>query len=143
MFDTGTLAQYAPENEAQRATLEGSWSQGELREHMQRLLAFVHRNREDILQLAGDAPDAGSMLEATKRRIVDAGAVHPPSEMRDQVKAIQDEIWIRGERGDYDREHIAHEWTSRHAADWRRWRLMEYLFVVDRCAADIVARLAT
>jgi hypothetical protein len=40
--------------------------------------------------------------------------------MHDQAREIRDEIWIRGEHGDQDRTQIAHEWVSRHAANWRR-----------------------
>lgn len=141
MIDTGQLAQYVPDNEAERAALAESWSHGGLRLHMERLLAFVERNRADVLQMAGEYRDRETLLRAVKRRVVDAGTVHASSEMRDQVKAIQDEIWIRGERGEYDREHIAHEWTSRHAASWRHWRLKEYCFVADQCAAEIEQRL--
>ena len=142
MTDDDSPAELGPENEAEIKALESSWANGELSRHVTRLLTFVERNRDDILRLAGGARDGPSLLSTTKRMIVHAGAVHLPSEMRDQVHAIQDEIWIRGERGDYDRRNIAHEWTSRHAANWRRWRLKEYLFVADRCAHDIAARLA-
>ena len=55
------------------------------------------------------------------------------------------------------RRHVAHllAFTDRHrgdiqrlagdplhAANWRRWRLKEYLFVADCCAAEIIDRLA-
>ena len=143
MTDTDDPAEFAPENAAEFTALETSWANGKLRRHVERLLTFVERNRGDILRLAGDACDGEALLSTTKRLIVQAGSVHPPSEMRDQAREIQDEIWICGERGEYDRTNIAHEWTSRHAANWRRWRLKEYLFVADRCAEDIVARLVT
>jgi hypothetical protein len=141
MLDTSTFAPYQPANDAERDTLEAGWSSGKLQRHGTRLLAFVQRNREVILRSAGERRDAEALLNATKRLIIEAGVVHPSSEMRDQVQAIADEIWIRGERGEYDRTYIAHEWTSLHAANWRRWRLKEYLFVADRCAAEIVATI--
>ena len=99
------------------------------------------RHRAAIVQRAGPDADAHALLLAAKQHVILAGAVHPRSEMVDQAREIQDEIWIRGERGEYDRQHIAHEWTSRHAANWRRWRLTEYLYVMDRRARDIVAAL--
>lgn len=117
------------------------WNAGLLRDHVDRVLAFVERNRYAILRVAGPARDHEKLLAITKRLIVSAGAVHAPSEMRDQVREIQDEIWIRGERGDYDHVNIAHEWTSLHASNWRAWRVKEYLFVADRAANDIVATL--
>lgn len=141
MIDPGPLAQYAPANEAERAALAERWSHGELHLHMERLLAFVERNRKEVLRLAGAQHDRETLLTAAKRLVVDAGTVHASSEMRDQVKAIENEIWIRGERGEYDRTHIAHQWTSRHAANWRRWRLKAYCFVADQCASEIEQRL--
>ena len=143
MTDTDDLADASVENEAAIEALEASWANGTLRPHVERLLTFVERNREEILQSCVNVGDGLALLSATKHLIIRAGVVHPPSEMRDQVQEIQDEIWIRGERGDFDRQNIAHEWTSRHAANWRRWRLREYLFVADRCAPDVVARLRT
>ena len=50
----------------------------------------------------------------------------------DQIKEIESEIWIQGERGNHDREQIAAEWTQRHARSWREWRIKEYLFAVER-----------
>jgi hypothetical protein len=142
MIDTGPLAPYAPANEAERTTLAERWAHGELRLHMERLLAFVERNRLEVVRLAKGVRDREVLLAACKRLIVEAGTVHHPSEMRDQMRAIEDEIWIRGERGEYDRVHIAYEWTSRHAASWRQWRLKEYCFVADRCLTEIEERLA-
>jgi hypothetical protein len=134
------LSDIEPANDGERIALELAWARGALDRYLARLLTFVDRNRGEIVQLAdGDAPDA--LVEAAKRVVVRAGAVDLSSEMRDQVQRICDEIWIRGERGDYDRAHITQEWTSLHAANWRRWRLKEYVFVIDRCAGEIVERI--
>lgn len=143
MLDPSALAPFEPTDDTEREALETSWASGKLQQHGARLLAFVQRNRDAILRGAGERRDADALLSATKQLILAAGVVHPSSEMRDQVQAIADEIWIRGERGEYDRTHIAHEWTSLHAANWRRWRLKEYVFVADRCAADLVASILT
>jgi hypothetical protein len=72
--------------------------------------------------------------------IVQVGTVHAQSEMQDQIRAIRDEIWYRGERGDYDRERITQDWATQHANPWRRWRIKEYLYVADRCFNRIVDR---
>lgn len=128
----------APLSDAAAEALARSWDAGELHGHAERVLAFVERHREEIRRLAGDSPAEHALLEAARRLISHAGTVHAASEMQDQMRAIRDEIWIRGERGDYDRENIASDWASQHAANWRQWRVREYLYVVDRCAADIV-----
>ena len=127
---------------AERAALERAWRDGGLDGHAGRVLAFIDRRREEILSRAGATPGAESLLNVIRAFIVETGSIDPHSEMRDQTRAIQDEIWIRGERGEYDRSHIAQEWTSRHAAAWRHWRVQTYLFVVDRLAAELVARLS-
>lgn len=134
-------AGFAPANDAELRTLETAWTEGKLRAHADRLLEFIDRHRSDILLLAGAARDGATLLQTVKLQIVQHGSVCSVSEMRDQARAIRDEIWIRGERGEYDRAHITHEWTSRHAANWRRWRLKEYVFVVERCAPELLALL--
>lgn len=159
------LEKLAPANAGEAVALELSWARGSLDCHVERLLAFVDRNRDDIVQLAAErsrAPDSDEetpsisaraetphaphdavLLDAVKCVVGRAGAVHLASEMRDQLQVIRDELWIRGERGDYDKAHITEEWTSRHAANWRRWRLKEYAFVIDRVAERVLARIAS
>jgi len=141
MQDRHDPAGYTPANDAELRTLEIGWARGDLQEHAVRLVEFVDRHREEILALAGPGADVPTKLATIKRQIVRLESVCSLSEMLDQTRAIRDEIWYRGERGEYDRQHIAHEWTSRHAAAWRRWRLKEYLFVVDRCAEAMLSHL--
>jgi len=134
------LSHYAPANDAERATLEEHWAGGRLQERLTRVLEFVERHREEIrwrASAATAAPDPLAFVETVKRLIIEAGSVHHRSEMHDQVRAIHDEIWIRGERGDYDREFITRNWTSRHAAAWRHWRLKEYVFVANHAVGAI------
>ncbi len=159
------LEKLTPSDADEAVALEIAWARGSLDRHVERLLAFVDRNHDEIVQLAeerartpdpSDAstansarpaephlPDAAALLDAVKCVVGRAGAVHLASEMRDQLQVIRDELWIRGERGDYDRAHITEEWTSRHAANWRRWRLKEYAFVIDRIADRVLARIAS
>lgn len=136
------LSDIEPSNQGEVVALELSWARGSLDGYLDRLLPFVTRHRDEILQLAG-GPQAGApaILASAKRVVARAGGVHLRSEMHDQIQQIRDEIWIRGERGDYDHSHITQEWTSLHAANWRRWRLKEYAFVIDRSAEQIVARI--
>lgn len=132
---------YEPANDAERSTLEASWASGTLQRHLVRLLEFIDRHRDDLRTLAPDPGDSMAIVHAMKRLIIHLGTVHHRSEMDDQVRAIHDEIWICGERGSYDREFIKHDWTSRHASNWRRWRIKEYLFVTDHSVSEIVAHV--
>lgn len=141
MKDRSDPADYAPANDAEWRALQDNWMRGGLHTHAVRLVEFIDRHREEIIALAGPGAEAEAKLRTIKRQIVRVESVCSLSEMRDQARAIQDEIWYRGERGEYDRQHIAHEWTSRHAVAWRRWRLKEYLFVVDRCAESLLTHL--
>ncbi len=142
MMDHLDLSDVEPSNQGEVVALELSWAKGSLDGYLDRLLPFLTRHREEILLLAGGAQAlAPDILASAKRVVARAGCVHLRSEMHDQIKQIRDEIWIRGERGDYDRDHITQEWTSLHAANWRRWRLKEYAFVIDRSAEQIVARI--
>lgn len=141
MKDSSEQADYAPANDAELRTLQEDWACGELLTHAVRLVEFVDRHRAEILGYAGAGAGPATKLATIKRQIVSVESVCTHSEMLDQTRAIHDEIWYRGERGEYDRHHIVHDWTSRHAAAWRRWRLKEYLFVVDRCAESLLSHL--
>jgi hypothetical protein len=61
--------------------------------------------------------------------------------MADQIKEINNEIWFRGEHGDFDRSKIQEEWAVRFAGQWRSWRVKEILYVVDRMGPEILQRL--
>ena len=141
MHPVSDPATYAPANEAETHALESNWANGKLHTHAVRLLGFIDRHRDEILQLAGPAREPQTLISTVKMQIVRLGSVCSLTEMHDQAREIRDEIWIRGERGEYDRTHITHEWASRHAGNWRHWRLKEYLFVVDRCAAAVLEHL--
>jgi hypothetical protein len=128
---------------AEQAALEQSWREGRLDVHAMRVLAFVDRQREEILIRAGEFPNSECLLNVIRTFIAEKESIDAYAEIRDQIRAIHDEIWIRGERGEYNRSHIAQEWTSKHAATWRRWQVMKYLFVVDRHTVEILARLSS
>jgi len=134
--------------EAQEATLQAErellwkrWSSGDLAPHCSQLMAFAEQQGEAILAMANNSTDPQSLVFAAKRMVVEFGTVHHPTEMRDQMREIHDYIWYHGEKGDHDRDRIMQDWTVRHAASWRRWRLKEYLFVIDRIAEEITARI--
>ena len=137
------LAEYAPANDAERTTLEAEWGRGQLDHHRDLLLQFLDRDREEIVRLAGDPGNPFAVLDAVKQLIIEAGGVNHRAEVLDQLKPINAEIWIRGERGECNRELIVHQWTWRHARNWRRWRLKEYIFLVEKFAVEITRRVAS
>lgn len=122
---------------AERAELERRWSNDELRHRHEQVLAFARAQRAEILQLANGSREPMAMAAAARRLIARLRSVHQPSEMRDQVREMHNEIWYCGQRGDYDHPRIQQEWTARHASSWRRWRIKEYLFLAERCAGEI------
>jgi hypothetical protein len=130
-----------PMNAGELIALEREWDDGLLLGHVECVLAFVAQEREAILLLADGCVDSRSVLTAVQRHIVHRGTVHPKSEMLDQITEMQRELWYCGERGDHDHARIKLDWTSKHACNWRRWRILQYVFVAERSAAQVVARL--
>jgi hypothetical protein len=134
-------AEMEPLTDEERSALELRWYEGRMLPFSEWLLAFVDRHREEILRMAAERTDPENLLAAVNELIIRRGSMHMAKEMEDQKKEIENELWYRGEKGPCDRAGVQLEWTSRHAAAWRRWRIREYLFVVDRCAGLVVARL--
>lgn len=113
------------------------WNAGELSGHIPHLKRFVTLHRADLVTLSDGRVDSPPVVVAIKRLLIKAGTVHPPVEMRDQLREIHNEIWYHGERGQHDPELVAQDWTTKHARNWRRWRLKEYLFVADRISVEL------
>ena len=121
----------------EHAQLERLWKEGRLHHQQEQVLAFAREQRAEILQIAGAARDPVALVAATRRLIARLRCVHQPSEMRDQVREMHNEIWYCGERGDHDHPRILLDWTARHGSNWRRWRIKEYLFLAENCAGEI------
>jgi len=132
---------FDPQNNSRYDELARQWASGELRGHVERLLAFVDQNRDAILGAAGAPLNPPAALNSIKSLIVVAGTIDHASEMSAQVAAIRQEIQRLAAKGESDHRQIAAEWTSRHSAQWRVNRVREYLFVVDRCSSDIISNL--
>ena len=120
--------------------MENHWRRGQLQPQVARVLGFVEKHRGTILQMAG-GQNAASVLQATRRLIEQTGSLDPAAEAREQVREMEKEMWYRGEKGDLDRQKVPPEWIASHAANWRRWRDKEYLFIVVRCKAEVLERL--
>lgn len=132
---------FLPANEPELDALWQSWNRGDLSMHATLLLGFAARRREEILRLAAEGGGADPIL-AMKRLVVCEGTVDHGREMRDQQREIHNDIWFHGQRGDLDRRRISREWVGKYGPGWRRWRIKEYLFVIDRIAGRLTEILA-
>lgn len=122
--------------------IEGLYKSGQLNGICSHLLDFVSRHKEEIRAIAArDRGMGDGTVDATKQLIQHRGSIHLPSEMADQIKEINNEIWYRGEHGDYNRSKIQEEWAMRYASMWRNFRIKEILYVCDQKADEIAAIL--
>jgi hypothetical protein len=122
--------------------IEELYKSGQLNGICSHLLDFVTRHKQEILAIAAQNHGTGNgMVEATKQLVQHRGSIHLPSEMADQIKEINNEIWYRGEHGDYNRSKIQEEWAMRYASMWRNFRVKEILFVCDQKAEEIASIL--
>lgn len=121
-----------PWDDAERQKLEQLWSEGRLQKHLQSLEAFYRAKKDDILQRLDDRHEPDQLLQIAKQLVIESGVIDPIAEAIDQVREIESEIWIQCESGRRERERIACEWASDYAAQWRQWRIKEYLFASER-----------
>ncbi len=123
--------------EAQEKIIADLYQSGQLNNICAHLLEFVSRHRKEILAMTGRDRSKHAYVEATCQLIQHRGSIHLPSEMADQIKEINNEIWYRGEHGDYDRAKIQEEWAMKYASMWRNFRIREILYVVGQKAPDL------
>jgi hypothetical protein len=122
-------------------TLNAEWEAGKLAGISAHLLEFVDRHRDEILAMANFSYSPEDLLAAVRQCVRLRGFIHLPLDMADQIREISNEIWYHGERGDFNRAKIQEEWTVKHALTWRKWRVKQILYVVDRRASDVAASL--
>lgn len=123
----------------ERQTLEQLWNAGHLQRHLDALESFYKNKRQDFRKHLKENTNKGELLEVAKFLLVENGVVDQKAEAHDQIEAIESEIWIQGERGNYDRERIATDWAEHYARDWREWRVKEYLYTVERMESTRLA----
>ena len=128
-------------NEAELQTMERRWYSGELQSRAERVLRFAERDRADILQRADPHRDPAALIAATQSLIRELRSLDQKAELRDQMREIDNQIWIDGEHHIYDRDRIVKEWAENHAEAWRDWLVKEYLYCTERLADEIVAIL--
>jgi hypothetical protein len=126
---------------AELETLWQCWRQGKLASHASQLKDFAVQQRDAIRTQVGSLTVGTALLTALKLRVVELGTVHHPTEMRDQTGEIHKHLWYQGQKGEHDRHRVVQDWTTAHAGNWRRWRIEEYLFVIDRIAEELTRRL--
>lgn len=114
------------------AQLEVEFRNGQLDRLAPSISLFAKAQFEQLPPESKEKHNIGTILTTVKQGIVQARSIDCRNEMTDQMKAINDEIWFCGERGEYDRNQIAINWTAQHAENWRRWRIKEYLYLVDQ-----------
>ncbi|MBL9201266.1 MAG: hypothetical protein JNL39_12210 [Opitutaceae bacterium] len=129
-----------PQNDAERLALEQAWfdEKRAMWRDGETLLRFVRRHREEILRVTSLNASDEELVRAAKLAIVGAKSVNMPEELRAQMKEIENEIWYQGATTAAERLRVKLEWTRVHAASWRRWRVLEYLYVIDRCRAQVL-----
>jgi hypothetical protein len=132
---------FAPLNAAERFSLELRWYQGHQWRYVGWLEEFVTRHHEEILAVAGPRAAVCTLVRATQQVIREHGSINLRGELEDQKAEIERELWYRGENGEFDHIGICDAWARDHAVAWRRYRILEYLFVADRCAEVVVVRL--
>lgn len=134
------LAEHLP-SEVELGVLTERWEQGQLMPRIEPLLSFAVHHREEILRRLGRKKDHASLIPVIQGMILETGSVHLASELKDQIREIRSEIWYQGEKGPHEPKRIQEAWTQNHAQAWRTWRLKEYLFVTERSAELLAARL--
>jgi hypothetical protein len=130
-----------PPTQDELKTLKKEWDEGRLAGISTHLLEFVDRHRADILSLARNSYAPEELMAAVRQYVRQRGFIHLPLDMADQIREISNEIWYHGERGDFNRAKIQEEWTVKHAQTWRKWRVKQILYVVERRASDVAAAL--
>lgn len=122
------------------AQLDEEFKSGQLDRLTPSIATFVKAQRKHLSTTSENVSSLKEVLTTLKHQIIQVRSIDSRNEMNDQIKAINDEIWFRGERGEYDRSKIATDWACNHAANWRRWRIKEYLYLVDR-RSDLITEI--
>lgn len=137
----GVTREVEPTTQEELKALNGEWESGKLSGISAHLIEFVERHRQEILEQAKFSYAPEDLVNAARQIVRARGFIHLPSDMADQIREISNEIWYHGERGDFNRAKIQEEWTVKHAQTWRKWRIKQILYVIDRRASEVAAAL--
>lgn len=125
----------------EQQALEIRWYEGKMLPYVEWIHEFAEKHRAEILRLAGPGATPDQLVATVKGLIAQRGTMHLAAELKDQMREMEKELWYRGELDPRARAEIKQQWTERHAAAWRRWRIQEYLFVVGLCREELAAQL--
>jgi hypothetical protein len=130
---------YYPKDE-----VEKKWRNGDLALVESRLLDFIRRHAMIIIEIAQDEsenPTSDEYLDAMSMLLLSKGTIHPPSEMADIIREINNEIWYQGEQGERDSKKISELWEHKYAFQWREARLFEATIVLEHIAPTAIKTL--
>jgi hypothetical protein len=144
-------------------SLEELWSRGQLRDLEGDLDRFLRDNLQELRRILREGRGSGQEVarrrfnrgEISDRQFVDycvrsvlrkRGTCNARRDIQEQVCEIEKEVWYEGERRQNavsaeKREEIARQWASKHASQWREWRLFQLLYVWEKKADDYVSLL--
>lgn len=125
------LTQLEPRTGPERQHLERLWNSGKLQRHCESLEHFYLRHKDELQEIAREPHSPVDLLLIAKLLIVEHRVIDHVAETFDQMREIESELWIQGELGNADRDHIALNWALNHADVWRNWRIKEYLYAVE------------
>lgn len=126
--------------------LEREYDSGKLGMIERDLESFILRNRQEILRFRDQLARKNAAVTdevACKLYILQIRTLNPVAEIRDQLKEIEVECWIRGEREGkpVSRDQVANEWCRRHAPGWRDHRVLAIVYCFERCKERLVPLL--
>lgn len=96
------------------------------------LFDWIKSHRNEILMNANSHTDKISLIKSARQMIEKTGSIHLPSEMADQIKEINKEVWYRIEEGSTNKSRIKEDWTQVHSLRWREARRIEILYTFDK-----------
>ena len=117
--------------------LEDRWKNGKLDEYVPVVEKFIKKQQKQIRQKLGPEASDDQLVKGIIKLLLTHRTLDPVSEMSKQRREIMKELWICGERGDYDHKRITDEWIQKHAPNWRRWSVLIYTFIAVKCALQI------
>ena len=122
--------------------VEKKYNEGKLAQIEIHLLQYITKHYKEVLdesQSIGSSLDADGFYSGVESLIRKRGSVHLPSEMAEQIKEINKEIWYRAEEfeGDINQQTVSEDWTLRYSYMWREARKIELNFLVEKNQAKI------
>lgn len=118
-------------------SLETKYNSGGFDKIKNYLFDWIKNHISEISENASTPSDSNSRIEAARLMIEKTGSVHLPSEMADQIKEINKEVWYRTEEGSTNKSRIKEDWTQEHSLRWRKARRIELLYIFDKEISEI------